>query len=236
MDNYTLDIIDKERRKKESNNFILKYEITTKNKLNNTKEKIILYLANGKKITFNYTKELEQNILDSMKKKVLDYKLFMENAQKRKIEKDALVWSFNTTSITMIASGLLISIILSNIAPLIIMLIPSALLSISGLIYKQRYTNRYKDFKKNILFIENEEKINQKALENSHIFNNVINKKTHDKMVVKPDGKKGYTINSIDKMQLKELKNMLELIKLEEQLSKKDNIKEENVLIKKLQK
>ena len=136
----------------------------------------------------------------------------------------------------MLLSGLFNSIIMNNIEPLITMSIPSVILASSGLIYKKRYTNRYNDFKKNILFIENEEKINQKVLENSNIFTNVISKKTHDKMVIKPDGNKGYTINSIDKMKLKELKNMLELIKLEEELNK-NNINEEEkdkLLVKRL--
>lgn len=238
MNNYTLDIIERKKRKEESSNFILKYEITTKNKLNKNKDKIIIYLANGKKVAFNYSKELEQNILNLMKKKVLDYKKIIENAEKRRIEKDALVWSFNVTSITMLVSGLISFAITNNIEPLIINLIPSIFLASSGLIYKQRYTSRHNDFKKNILFIENEEKINQKVLENSNTFTNIISKKAHDKIVIKPDGKKGYTINSIDKMKLKELRNMLELIKLEEELNK-NNINEEEkdkLLVKRLEK
>lgn len=234
MDDYTTEILDKLKRKEESSNFILKYEIVDKNKLNKNKDKIIVYLANGKKVVFNYTNEIEQNILDTMKKQVINYKKIIEVNEKKKIEKDALIYSFLVSSLVMILTGLISYKITNNIVHFINMLIPSITLACSGLIYKQKYVNKYNDFKKNMLFIENEEKINQKVLENSNVLTNVISKKNYDKMVIKPDGKKGYTINSIDKMKLKELKNMLELIKLEDELNKRNIKEKDNMLVKKL--
>ena len=104
----------------------------------------------------------------------------------------------------------------------------SSMLTTVGLKYNKNQTKRYEDFKKNMLFLENEARINQKVLDNANIIENIISKKSHDKIVMKPDGNKGFTINSIDKMSLSELKNMLELIKLEEN----DFLEKEKVMVK----
>ena len=211
MHDYTFGITDDQKQDEARNKFILKYKI----KYHNNKKKIIVYFANYKKVVFDYTKEIEEGILNTMKENVYNYKEIMDKVpNKEKEQLGTMLFIFGTlwlilSFVSIITSGAFKT---TTLVPLFF----STMLTTVGLKYNKNQTKRYEDFKKNMLFLENEAKINQKVLENPNTLENIISKKSHDKIVIKPDNNKGFTINSIDKMSLKELKSILELIKLED--------------------
>ena len=69
MKDYIKDIpsmyISNEERKKIASKFILKYKIT-----NGNNPKIIVYYANGQKVTYDYSEELEESLLTTMKENI----------------------------------------------------------------------------------------------------------------------------------------------------------------------
>lgn len=220
MRDYTIGINDDKEQEKARDKFILKYKI----KYKNNKKKIIVYFANHKKVVFDYTKQLEQGILSVMKENVYNYKAIMNKVpNKEKEQLGTMLFIFGT--LWLILS--LISTITSGSfkdTSLMSLFFSSMLITI-GLKYNKNQTKRYEDFKKNMLFLENEERINQKMLENTKSLTSIITKKSYNKIITKPDGNKGYTINSIDKMSLNELKNILELIEIENSNIEKEKIK-----------
>lgn len=211
MHDYTFGINDDQKQDEARNKFILKYKI----KYHNNKKKIIVYLANHKKVVFDYTKELEQGILNAMKENVYNYKEIMDKVpNKEKEQLGTMLFIFGALWIIISLISTITSGYIKDTS--IMSLFFSSMLTTVGLKYNKNQTKRYKDFKKNMLFLENEARINQSVLENTNTLKNIISKKSHNKIVMKPDGNKGFTINSIDKMSLNELKRMIELIKLQD--------------------
>lgn len=211
MHDYTFGINDDQKQDEARNKFILKYKI----KYHNNKKKIIVYLANHKKLVFDYTKELEQGILNAMKENVYNYKEIMDKVpNKEKEQLGTMLFIFGALWIIISLISTITSGYIKDTS--IMSLFFSSMLTTVGLKYNKNQTKRYEDFKKNMLFLENEARINQSVLENTNTLKNIISKKSHNKIVMKPDGNKGFTINSIDKMSLNELKRMIELIKLQD--------------------
>ena len=224
MHDYTIGISDDQKQDEARNKFILKYKI----KYHNNRKKIIVYLANHKKVVFDYTKELEQGILNAMKENVYNYKVIMDKVpNKEKEQLGTMLFIFGALWIIISLISTITSGYIKDTS--IMSLFFSSMLTTVGLKYNKNQTKRYEDFKKNMLFLENEARINQKILENTNTLENIISKKSHDKIVMKPDGNKGFTINSIDKISLNELKRMIELIKLED-----DNIENGKIKTKTL--
>ena len=87
--------------------------------------------------------------------------------------------------------------------------------------------NRFKDFVKNMTFLEHEEELNNLLKSNSLMYENV-SQKVLDKCVVKPDKTKGLTINSIEKLKIEDIDNLLSLIEREKMIT---GIKDENAQI-----
>ena len=216
MHDYTFGITDDQKQDEARNKFILKYKI----KYHNNKKIIIVYLANHKKVIFDYTKELEQGILNAMKENVYNYKEIMDKVpNKEKEQLGTMLFIFGALWIIISLISTITSGYIKDTS--IMSLFFSSMLTTVGLKYNKNQTKRYEDFKKNMLFLENEARINQSVLENTNTLENIISKKSHagTTLLIK---KGTFNINSIDKMSLNELKRMIELIKLED-----DNIENE---------
>ena len=217
MKDYIQDIpsmyISKETRKKIASEFILKYKIT-----NDTNPRIIVYYANGKKTTYHYSKELEQSILLNMKENFQKYvELFQKNYHDH-ISQEALYDSCAVGGVCIMAVPLLQQLF-SNIieepsSPIPFVTLGGTAMSYS-LLQKIMFMKRYQDFAKTLLFFQNEDNINLHLGYNLNFVNNTISKKLHNYLVTKPDGRRGYTINSIDKMSLAEFQRLLSSIEKE---------------------
>lgn len=210
MKDYTFEINDKQKRKEEQDKFILSYEIKNeKNK--NCKKKIIIYMANNKKVVFDYTKELEESILDLMKNNALNYEKIFSKAHNRKKERDAFIEAINVGVVSIVSLLFFIlfscGVITTPIIIIFFMLLSAIILTSS--LYKTSCDNKYRDFEKTMLFLENEERINKYSLNNSKSL------EKNKKEINNDNCSKQYT-NSIDKMSLKDLKNLLSAIEKEE--------------------
>ena len=187
--------------------FILKYEIQS----DGNDKKIVVYFANGNRHIVAYTSANEKQILHKMKQQIKEYAENIKEAPENIIElrKDAIKFS----ALSLIASILFFVI---GQAPagvyLVLFSVVSFLFSIPYIIYKKYYI---KDFEKNAMFLQNEEFINKmiNSKEREDIFYNV-NINTLN-ACYQESGKKGISINSIDKLNLYELKHLLEVIKCE---------------------
>lgn len=217
MKDYIQDIpsmyISKEARKRIASEFILKYKIT-----NDPNPQIIVYYADGKKITYDYSKELEQSLLLNMKENFQKYvELFQKNYHDH-ISQEALCDACMVGGACIMAvplvQTLFSSIVKEPSPPIPFITLGGAVISYS-LFDKIMYMKRYQDFAKTLLYLQNENDINFHLGYNLNFVNNTMSKKQHNYLVTKPDGKKGYTINSIDKMSLAELKKLLNVIERE---------------------
>lgn len=217
MKDYIQDIpsiyISKEARKKIASEFILKYKIT-----NDYNPKIIVYYANGKRTTYDYSKELEQSILLNMKENFQKYvELFQKNYHDH-ISQEALCDACMVGGACIMAVPL-VQTLFSNIieepsSPIPFVTLGGTAMSYS-LLQKIMFMKRYQDFAKTLLFFQNEDNINFHLGYNLNFVNNTMSKKIHNYLVTKPDGRRGYTINSIDKMSLKEFQEFLSIIERE---------------------
>jgi len=197
-----------EMRKK----FVLKYEISGKN--------IIIFFADNTKYKVEYTKDNERNILKRMKEQISQYsQIFDEHLINKKNQSkhfDEFIYLFFVALFFGISFFVLgNNSILTNVFGVILTILGS--LGIIGKVLINKINNIISDdYRKTIMFLENEGFINQKinSKECGNIFMNV-NNKIKDACPVKKDGSIEVTINSIDKLSLNELKLLLENIKKE---------------------
>lgn len=226
MKDYIQDIssmyISKEIRKKIASEFILKYKIT-----NTSNPKIVVYYANGKKITYDNSKELERTILNTMKEKFLMYVDQFQNCYHVHVSREVLYDSVAVGGVCITAVPLVhklfSNIVEDPVSPVTFITLGTIITSLS-LIEKIMYMKRYQDFAKTLLYLQKEDDINFHLGSNSNFINNIMSKKFHNYLVTKPDGKKGYTINSIDKMNLKEFRDFLYVIEFIERVSKEQTL------------
>ena len=190
--------------------FILKYEISDK--------EIIIFFADNTKYKVEYTNDNEIKILKRMKEQIKQYKqIFDEQFINNRIKHFdefvylLLVVLFFGFSLFMIGHGEIIA----NIIGLTLTFLGVIVLGGKCLmnIFNKKVID---DYKKTILFLENEVFINQKinSRDCENIFSNV-NDNIKDACPVKSNGKIEVTINTIDKLSLRELKLLLENIKKE---------------------
>ena len=217
MKDYTKDIpslyISKEERKKITEELILKYKVT-----NDSNPKIIVYYANGKKVTYNYSKELEESLLINMKETFLKYLELFQICYHEHISQEALYDSVAFGGVCLAAVPLIqklfSSIIEEPSSPIPFITIGGVTSSFS-MFQKIMYMKRYQDHAKTLLYLQKEEDINFHLGYNLNFVNNTMKKNFYKHLVTKTNGKKGYTINSIDKMSLKELQELLSTIENE---------------------
>jgi len=213
MKDYIQDIpkyVSKEEKQKIASEFILKYQIIN--------EKIIVHFVNGEKLTYDYSQEREQQILEIMKQTFEKYALKLKEYYGRHLEREALNDAIFYTGLAIGSVPLVLSIvtepdILTTVTFLTIGLSQMGLTTIN----KIQYMKRYQDFAKSLLFFQNEERINFQIENNLNFAANTMSKKHQKYLVTKPDGSRGYTINSIDKMSLVEFQKLLSRIEFEEQ-------------------
>lgn len=209
--------------------FILKYEVIDNNK------KIKIFLANDNINIIDYTKENEELLITKMETQINDNKEYLDE-----IFKDDL-------SLLKILACLLILIMLIGIGSffigngvLITKIIGYFLTCLSGLgfiangTYFLLYKKYFNDFKKSKIFLENKKSINKFLNSKKDVS---IMKNVKEECSSKNDDTYEFSINSIDKLSLKELKQLLYNMKkelLSEDITNQESYK--NVKSKKLSK
>lgn len=171
--------------KDDDTNFILKYKIV--------KNEIVVKLADNKTYKVPYTLENEENILKLMKKQAKKSKDCLDdikdkmNSSEIKTESGSAIAILGTAAVCAGFSK----------TPLLLLIIYSSL--ISGVYHLKSYKANRKiveDIEKNLLYLENEDLINNSRF-----------------------GDKKITINSINNMRLKKLKQIIEKAKLDKKLN-----------------
>ena len=147
MHDYTIGISDDQKQDEARNKFILKYKI----KYHNNRKKIIVYLANHKKVVFDYTKELEQGILNAMKENVYNYKVIMDKVpNKEKEQLGTMLFIFGALWIIISLISTITSGYIKDTS--IMSLFFSSMLTTVGLKYNKNQTKRTKILKKTCYF------------------------------------------------------------------------------------
>lgn len=199
MKDYTFNNEDKKM-------FILSYKIK--------KDNIIIKLASKEKYIIPYSIENEQKILERMKEQITENVDF-----ERKSIKEYIVLVLITIALglgTMLIAGKLlpglianpsIKTLLSNMPTFVV-----ALITLTSLVFTESTKSILKDFRKNKLYLEKEEELNNKVKDNQNILSNVSNK-TKKMVESTPEDKEVFDINKIDKISLKDLKQLLENFK-----------------------
>ena len=203
--------------------FILKYEINGKD--------IIVFFADNTQYKLEHTKDNEIKILKRMKEQINQYKqvfdeyLINDKSQFKYFDEFIyifLVLLFLGISCFLLGNGLIIT----NILGLIFTILGS--MGVFGKILINVINKIITDdYKKTIMFLENEVVINEKinSQECKNIFMNV-NNRVKDACPAKDDGSIEVTINSIDRLNLCELKLLVESIKKETFIFSESKIEE----------
>lgn len=221
MKDYTEEIVGYRERKNAKNSFILRYKVEDIN----SKKKMTIYFANGKHVSFDYSEILEENILNIMSKEVVDYKELMKDANVEKCRKNESYLLDQVTGLVLIFLGVTLTFAGPGLYWLLALL--GFIFLGKGMIGDLINENRFKDFVKNMTFLEHEEELNNLLKSNSLMYENV-SQKVLDKCVVKTDKTKGLTINSIEKLKIEDIDNLLSLIEREKMIT---GIKDENAQI-----
>lgn len=190
---------------KDAKSFILNYEIKD--------NQIMVNYANGEHYIIPYTNDNEKKILKKMEDQVHDAQN-SDDTLKRKI-RIAGIWIISSiliiiSSFYTIKSGHSISPLMENI------LIAWFTFNIGfQIFYIKCVTKILKDLEKNKILLDNQEKINEMIKENQNILTN-SNEKIKKMVKSTPEDKPVFTLNSVEKLKLKELKSLLENIQKEE--------------------
>ena len=205
------DIVDNENRDNKE------IDYTDNSNIQNNNQQLIVYYADGSEHVFDYTKEKEKIILSKMKQQLLDY----EEQINEGFENETFTKSkeINYCVAIFLMFGILGMVIFK--APLAIIIFGlittfGAFLAVLKIIISIMYKVEKNDFQKNNLFLKNEELINKmlNSEKSKNIFSNV-NDKIKKASPVKPDGTCEMDINSINNMNLKDMKQLLAAIKRE---------------------
>ena len=192
--------------------FILNYKIK--------KNKIIIKLASGERYEIPYNEENEEKILNMMKNQVTDNL----SVDRTVVTNYALSLGFAVGTIVLaILLGIksIPQFVITKSAASFISAIPTiacTLLSALSALFAIENKSIINDYKKNKLYLEREEEINSKVKNNKNILSNVsVNTKN---MVYKAkEDDKVFDINKLDKVSLKDLKQILENIKRDEEFA-----------------
>lgn len=212
MKDYTIELMNDDDYEKKRKEFILKYVVSEDNKF------IKVYYANKRLTVIRYSVENEKKILEKMRNQVINYKeIILKNIEKNKENLDdnrrlsVLFSAFTFFGIGFLLTGeskaRALGIFLS--------LFGSGILVIS-FINKWHDKVLLDDFRKNLLFIENEDVINKILSEDSDILLN-FTESIIKGLVLKKDNSYECTINSIDKISYQELIKMLTIINKEKE-------------------
>lgn len=204
MKDYTLD-------SEEAVSFILNYEIKD--------NQIIVNYANGEHYIIPYTNDNEEKILKKMEDQVYSAQYYDELS--KKILKKSRNWIlFCILMIILLKTNSSFIPLMQNI------LIGSCTLCIGWKILYIKYIKaNINDLEKNKMLLDNQEKLNKMIKENQNILTN-SNEKIKEMVKSTPEDKPVFTLNSVEKLKLKELKATLENIQREEEF--KSNYSSDN--------
>jgi hypothetical protein len=194
------------------NDFILKYDIDM---INDEKIIRVYYASNNAELIIPYDVETEREILKKMKEQAIN-QFESKDCYEAKISDSAKMTAF-VALITLCNFPLFKVLALINIkfaVALGLVLGLECTRNIYNIINNKKAVN---EINKNYMFLENEEIINKKVNENKNLLSNSTEKVK--KMVNSvSDNQPSFTINSIDKLSLRELKQVLSNIKCAEEL------------------
>ena len=195
MKDYTLD-------SEEAVSFILNYEIKD--------NQIIVNYANGEHYIIPYTNDNEEKILKKMEDQVYSAQYYDELS--KKILKKSRNWIlFCILMIILLKTNSSFIPLMQNI------FIAWFTFNIGFQIFDIKYVTKIlKDLEKNKILLDNQEKINEMIKENQNILTN-SNEKIKKMVKSTPEDKPVFTLNSVEKLKLKELKSVLENIQKEEE-------------------
>lgn len=209
MKDYTLN-------SEEAVSFILNYEIKD--------NQIIVNYANGEHYIISYTNDNEEKILKKMEDQVYNEQQNYKQSNK--------ILGIAVTRILFNVFGIIlcVGIVKSghSIAPLILYKIYPVLFNFNigvHILYIRYIKEKRKDFEKNKMLLDNQEKLNEMIKENQNILTN-SNEKIKEMVKSTPEDKPVFNLNSVEKLKLKELKAILENIQREEEF--KSNYSSDN--------
>ncbi len=191
-----------------SKTFILNYIVKD--------NQIIVNLANGENYVIPYTIRNEKKILKRMKAQVLQSDEFISKQEERFSK--SWKWVLFSLYVLDICFGVLIG---NSVAPIISVVCAICgsgfLFNLGYRIYSMIDSKRnIKDVKKNKMLLDNEKRLNKKVKENYNVLAN-IDEKTRELIHSTPANQPVFTLNSIDKIKYKTLKQILENIDREEE-------------------
>jgi len=186
MKDYTIMIPLGDECGDQKENFILRYNINEKDNL------IEVYYANHHMETIAYSVDNELELLKKMKQQVIDYRDFIINAEKIKKEEEEEKRKIviMLTGMMILGWGFVFSDYIKNKNFILSYTVLRTIISGIAVHNQVRDKMLFDDFNKNLLFLENEDIINERK--------------------ICEKGEKQITINSIDKMSLKRLRKILE--------------------------
>ena len=204
MNDYTME-------KEEKAYFILRYEVE--------QDKIRIYFASderGEKYEIPYSLENEKKVLTKMKEQVTqskDYqKLLLTKRKRAKRKEVSYLASWIVTALAMIPATLLSQILA---VPLGVLLLLESI-ALGSQIHQIAICEKdLNDIKKNLTFLQNEERLNQKIRENENMLSHV-SKKTKKIVNSIPKEKEVFTINTMDEIPKEDLEQILNNIEKEE--------------------
>ena len=204
MKDYTLNF-------EEAVSFILNYEIKD--------NQIIVNYANGEHYIIPYTNDNEEKILKKMEDQVYSAQYY--DKLSKKILKKSRNWIlFCILMIILLKTNSSFIPLMQNI------LIGSYTLCIGWkILYIKYIKTNINDLEKNKMLLDNQEKLNETVKENQNILTN-SNEKIKEMVKSTPEDKPVFTLNSVEKLKLKELKAILENIQGEEEF--KSNYSSDN--------
>ena len=205
MKDYTLN-------KKDEKKFILNYKIK--------KNKIFIKLASGERYEIPYNEENEEKILNMMKNQVTDNL----SVDRTVVTNYALSLGFAVGTIVLaILLGIksIPQFVITKSAESLIGAIPTiacTILSSISAFFAIENKLIINDYKKNKLYLEREEEINNQVKNNKNILSNVSVNTKNIVYKAKEDDKV-FNINKMDKVSLKDLKQILENIQRDEEFA-----------------
>ena len=205
MKDYTLN-------KKDEKKFILNYKIK--------KNKIFIKLASGERYEIPYNEENEEKILNMMKNQVTDNL----SVDRTVVTNYALSLGFAVGTIVLaILLGIksIPQFVITKSAESLISAIPTiacTILSSISAFFAIENKLIINDYKKNKLYLEREEEINNQVKNNKNILSNVSVNTKNIVYKAKEDDKV-FNINKMDKVSLKDLKQILENIQRDEEFA-----------------
>lgn len=206
MRDYTFELLGEDDYGEKHADFILNYDVYRDLKL------IKVYYADGKCITMDYNFDNEKYLLEKMREQVLAYKSIMLNAKERNIENEKEI-GLNLFNFGIVALGC--TLLLIKDIPIKVFgslfFIGGSCLTILDAYAKFSIDYDFDDFDKNLLFIENENRI-QEAIGKDQEFLLDLPIRILKGITCNAEGKIGFSINSISKLRYRDIESLLAII------------------------